>query len=274
MADIHGCSARVLVNGRKVREYERDEDGAIFVESKHGSEYEIELKNHLGTKVLAVVSVDGLDVISGKTATNESPGYILKPHSSMRVKGFRKDDQTVGSFRFVNKRKSYSKSRGKVGNEGVISVRFFDEKKQLLYGNGTVITTNVWHQQPQWTVTHQDNDFLVGDGSGMGDTGLQNVNYTHSSSGGSSAMNYSKSFTNERKLKSTSPFQSGTTWGTKKHDQVKQREFDRGDLRGEISFYYTTKEGLKTLGVPVVEEKYVSYPQGFNDYATPPKGWE
>lgn len=273
MADIHGCSARILVNGHKVREYERDEDGAIFVESKHGSEYEILLKNHLGTKVLAVVSVDGLDVISGEPATNNSPGYILRPNSSMRVKGFRKDDQTVGSFRFVNKRKSYSKSRGKGGNEGVISIRFFDEEKQLLFGNSQVITTT-YPQPYTWTVIN--NQPYIGDpvvNINQVDSGLVNDGYTYSCSSNSVCpSDYGKAV--EGKLSSSSPFQSGTTWGTKKYDKVKQRDFQRGKLRGEINFYYTTKDGLKSLGVPVIEEKYVSYPRGFNNYATPPKGWE
>ena len=271
MADTYGCSARILVNGRKVREYERDEDGAIFIESKINSEYEIELKNHMGTKILAVVSVDGLDVISGKEASSNSPGYILKPYSSTRIKGFRKDDETVGSFRFVNKTKSYAKGQGKGGNEGIISVRFFEQKKELLYGNS-------------WSI---DSSQLYNPDSSAGGPPL-NTYYTTCNTNndvGFSSIGEIKCSSNTRSVEtwdssagfasnSTTPFQTGTTWGTKKYDKVTKRDFDKGNLIGELNFYYTTKDGLKSLGVPVVEEKCVSYPKGFSDYATPPKGWQ
>jgi hypothetical protein len=284
MADTYGCSARILVNGRKVREYER-EDGAIFVESKHGSEYEIELKNHKGTKVLAIVSVDGLDVISGKKATNKSPGYILKPHSSMRVKGFRKDDDTVGAFRFIRKNKSYAKGQGQGGEEGVISVRFFDEKnKQILYGNGLTITGSAPIDHVYWTSPSTGTPIEQMPGGTC--IGKSDITYSHnvseqmrccasdSSAHYTSLAGYQGKAENMMEMKTCSnPFKTGTTWGTKKYDKVHKRDFERGNMTGEINFYYTTKDGLKQLGVPVVEEKYVSYPKGFSDYATPPKGW-
>jgi hypothetical protein len=192
----------------------------------------------------------------------------------MRVKGFRKDDDTVGAFRFVNKKQSYATGQGKGGNEGVISVRFFGEKhKQVLFANQSTITytgpaDGVWfspsgidpnssagnpNQNQYWTSCGD----TVG-GQARGVVCDSNVAYQ-------SGMKEIKSNSN--------PFTTGTTWGTKKFDKVYKREFERGNLLGEINFYYTTKDGLKSLGVPVVEEKYVSYPKGFDDYATPPKGW-
>jgi hypothetical protein len=256
MADIYGCSARILVNGRKVREYERDGDRSLFVESKHNSEYEIHLQNHLGTKVLAVVSVDGLDVVSGMPASNDSPGYILKPHSSIKIRGFRKDDNTVGSFKFVTKKTSYASSKEKGGNEGVISIRFFNERKKLLVehlNDKRWPVSDIWrclphHQPPQH----------------------QYVTTTNCSN----SVGYSAVVTPHHQT----PFHSGTTWGSKKDDKVSTVSFDRGNFHGEIVFYYTTKSGLQSMGIQTSQEKYVSYPQPFVDsdikYATPPKGWE
>lgn len=122
-------SATVLVNGRRLREYEHI--GKTFVEAKEGSEFTINIRNHHSLKVLAVVSVDGIGVIDGKPAGENSAGYIIPAHSSIDVKGWRVDENNVGAFKFTKANESYSESLGLKGNQGVIGVMFFLEKQEF-----------------------------------------------------------------------------------------------------------------------------------------------
>jgi hypothetical protein len=120
-------SARVLINGRsKAKEY-RHED-RLFIEAKTESEFEVELKNHTSDRVMAIISVDGLDVIKGEPANQESAGYIIPANDSIKIKGFRNDEDSVGAFKFTARGKSYSKEQGHGGNQGIIAVRFIEER--------------------------------------------------------------------------------------------------------------------------------------------------
>jgi hypothetical protein len=123
---------RVLVNGRPVREYPHK--GMTFIESRVGSVYTIKIKNDNGTRVMAVVSVDGLDVITGKPAEKTNKGYIVDAYSSTEIKGYRTSDEKSVDFVFVSKdgNKNYvaQVEGGDKRNSGVIGIRVFEEKPE------------------------------------------------------------------------------------------------------------------------------------------------
>jgi len=123
---------RVLVNGRPVREYAQG--GMTFIESRHGSNYTIRIKNDNAFKVMAVVSVDGLDVITGKPAEKTNKGYIVDAYSSTEIKGYRLSDEKSVDFVFVAKdgSKNYvaQSEEGDKRNSGVIGIRVFQEKPE------------------------------------------------------------------------------------------------------------------------------------------------
>lgn len=251
MADITGYSARILVNGHKVKEY--NHEGTLFIEAKFGTEYEIELKNHTPQRVMAIVSIDGLDVIKGKPATNDSAGYIIKAYDSVRIKGFRKDSETVGAFKFTNRENSYSKSQNRGGNQGIIAVRFVSEWPQ--YGN--FITDS--------------NSSAVGS-SFMDFSSKCSVYDNKIVNSTTGNLETCRGITYSQNIKDNS-FDMGTTWGSKQKDKVKETEFDRGSIVGEINFYYASRNSLIDMGVPLINEKMVSLPKGFQDFCQPPKGW-
>lgn len=122
-----GIDMRVYVNGRSVREY--NHNGNTFIESRHGSNYTIKIKNDNAHRVMAVVSVDGLDVITGKPAEDSDKGYIVDSYSSTEIKGYRLSDTDSAAFVFVSKDKSYTtNATGDPRNSGVIGIRVFEEK--------------------------------------------------------------------------------------------------------------------------------------------------
>ena len=51
----------ILVNDKPIRKFPHD--GKLFVEARDGQEYSIRIKNNSHSRILAITSVDGLDVL-------------------------------------------------------------------------------------------------------------------------------------------------------------------------------------------------------------------
>ena len=65
-------------------------DGERYVAGEPGREYEIRLRNQGDGRMLAVTSVDGINVITGKTAATLGSGYVLDPGCLVDIDGWRK----------------------------------------------------------------------------------------------------------------------------------------------------------------------------------------
>ncbi|MFN2507325.1 MAG: hypothetical protein ABR589_00960 [Chthoniobacterales bacterium] len=116
----------------------RDQSGRIlpgtavgkrwFVVGEVGRRYSIVLRNQTHLRLEAVLSVDGLDVLDGRTASLLKRGYIVAPRRQLVVEGFRRSSEAVAAFRFSSVRDSYAAQKyGDTGNVGVIGVAIFNE---------------------------------------------------------------------------------------------------------------------------------------------------
>jgi hypothetical protein len=92
-----------------------------------GTEYEIRVRNDGPRRVLAIVSVDGLSVINGKPASEAQTGYIVAARDSIRIKGWRRNLETVAAFSFEERDKSYASRVGRPENIGVIGLLAIEE---------------------------------------------------------------------------------------------------------------------------------------------------
>ena len=117
----NACEVLVCVNGKPVREYNYDQK--TFLEGRPGSQYSLKLKNNSGKRVIAVISVDGLNVITGEPEDGDGAGYIVERYSSVDIKGFRHDMNSVGAFKFCEKSKSYCNSTKETKNNNPTNVR-------------------------------------------------------------------------------------------------------------------------------------------------------
>jgi hypothetical protein len=104
--------------------------GEYWVAGRPGAKYAIEIRNHLGERILAVTSVDGVNVISGETASWNQTGYVLDSGEHSRITGWRKSDSEVAAFTFTASPNSYAARTGRPGNIGVIGVALFRERQQ------------------------------------------------------------------------------------------------------------------------------------------------
>jgi hypothetical protein len=105
-----------------------EHQGRYYVAGEPGHEYELVLRNHSGGRLLAVTSVDGVNVISGQTASPEQTGYVLPAYGSTQVAGWRKSLDEVAAFYFTKHRNSYAARTGRPFDVGVIGVALFREK--------------------------------------------------------------------------------------------------------------------------------------------------
>ena len=62
-------------------------DGRYYVVGKPGNEYQVRVRNRAGADILAVVSVDGVNAVSGETANWSQTGYVLGPRPGLRHPG-------------------------------------------------------------------------------------------------------------------------------------------------------------------------------------------
>ncbi len=105
-------------------------NGRNYVVGKPGSEYQINVRSNQPGDVLSVVSVDGVNVVSGETAAWSQTGYVLSAYTSFGIKGWRKDMQRTASFYFTELPDSYAARTGRPDNVGVIGVAVFRRKPE------------------------------------------------------------------------------------------------------------------------------------------------
>jgi hypothetical protein len=117
--------------------------GEYWVAGTPGSKYSVAVRNNMGERVMAVMSVDGVNVLNGETASTDQTGYVFSGYQNYEVTGWRKSDREVAAFQFVASPRSYAERTGRPANVGVIGVALFRERYQPPavvpynhYGNG------------------------------------------------------------------------------------------------------------------------------------------
>src|SRR6266542_600375 len=109
-------------------------NGRAYVLGTIGDRYRIRISNPTSRRVEAVVSVDGLDAIDGRTASyQDKRGYVIGPYGDITIEGFRTSLDQVATFRFSSVRDSYAGRKGQDRNVGVIGVAFFPERERPAY---------------------------------------------------------------------------------------------------------------------------------------------
>lgn len=102
--------------------------GEHWVAGRPGARYAVSVRNATPGRVLGVISVDGVNVISGETAAWQQTGYVLSPWQQHAITGWRKSDAEVAAFHFTASSASYAERTGRPAHVGVIGVAVFREK--------------------------------------------------------------------------------------------------------------------------------------------------
>jgi hypothetical protein len=99
-----------------------EKDGRRYVVGTPGHEYEIRVRNRTGERILAVTSVDGVNVVSGETASPAQSGYVLDGGGSVDIAGWRRSLERTAAFYFTDLGDSYAARTGRPKDVGVIGV--------------------------------------------------------------------------------------------------------------------------------------------------------
>lgn len=102
--------------------------GRTYVAGRPGARYSLRVTNNSPSRVLAVMSVDGVNILTGETAGHGQRGYVLGPYESYDVAGWRKSDHEIAAFTFAPLSRSYAARTGRPNDVGVIGVAAFTER--------------------------------------------------------------------------------------------------------------------------------------------------
>ncbi|TYT27068.1 hypothetical protein FZO89_12815 [Luteimonas viscosa] len=113
-------------SGRWLPEYRHRHES--WIAGTPGHRYGVRLTNNTGERVLVVLSVDGVNAVTGQTAHPSQTGYVLAPWQSTEITGWRKSYQDVAGFVFTALPDSYAARTGRPDDVGTIGVAVFRER--------------------------------------------------------------------------------------------------------------------------------------------------
>lgn len=217
----------MLINGKPAKEYMSD--WKTYIEGREGTKFSLRLRNNTSERKLFIPAIDGLSVMDGEDASEESGGYIVQPWSTITVDGWRKSNSEVAEFFFSSPKDSYRKCMKKGNNIGVIGVLVFDEKQKPISNYNFYCNTNF--------------------------KGTINTTPTFSRS--------TSGFSGQSVISTSSVSNDlGTGWGDTKRSEVTAVDFKKTRYPTTFEIYYNTREQLENMGISFKEPVYVT-PQAF-----------
>lgn len=229
--------------------------GEYWVAGQYGAKYSIMVRNRVGERLLAVTTVDGVNVLSGETAAWDQTGYVFSPWQQYAVNGWRKSSREVAAFEFSVSGNSYAGRTGRPGNIGVIGVALFRESLPE-----PVAPAPAWSRQEE-----SGNDFdgrlrgptpspAPASPSAAGSAGLSDRSARESSAQAERAPSSSDSLAKSYNMPPAAPRpapQLGTAHGQRETSVVTHTSFARLQAQPNeiISIRYDSRENLVAAGI-------------------------
>ena len=127
--DLVGLDVVDRDTGQVLPEYrQHGQRGQDWIAGVPGHRYSVRLTNTTGERVLVVLSVDGVNAVSGQTASASQGGYVLGPWETAEIAGWRKSLDDVAQFLFTDLPDSYAARTGRPDDVGVIGIAVFKER--------------------------------------------------------------------------------------------------------------------------------------------------
>jgi hypothetical protein len=226
--------------------------GRAYVLGTIGERYRVHITNPTSRRVEAVVSVDGLDAIDGRTAGyDDKRGYVIAPYGEITVDGFRTSMDQIATFRFSSVRDSYAGRKGQDRNVGVIGVAFFPEREHPV---AIVPRPSPYHDdRPRSSAgapSKRADDEGLGRAPGSPPPAPSAAAESRAADG---AGSYSGSPRREARRG------LGTEFGEQRHSSVGYTSFQRESAHhpaSVIELRYNDREGLLALGIAVDRPSY------------------
>lgn len=208
--------------------------GRDYIEGQPGHRFAVALQNQTGERVLAVLSVDGVNAISGQTASASQAGYVLEPWQRIEVRGWRKSYSDIAEFYFTDLPDSYAARTGRPENVGVIGVAAFRERRYE-----PVPVAPYYEPRPQ-----------IGREQAQRAPSAPMAEASADSAASAGAAKSSAPYGERRDL-ARSRQELGTGHGQRRYDPVTGTHFERESSRPNqvVALYYDSYESLVARGV-------------------------
>jgi len=121
-------------------------DGRLFVAGEPGTRYGLRVINRTAGRMMVVMSVDGINIVTGETANYNQDGYVLDPWRSYDLNGWRKSRSEIAAFQFAPLPQSYAARTGRPDDVGVIGMAVF--KERVVMRPPPVTRPQVWREGP------------------------------------------------------------------------------------------------------------------------------
>lgn len=207
--------------------------GRDYIEGQPGHRFAVSLVNTTGARVLAVLSVDGVNAISGQTAGTSQAGYVLEPWQQVEIRGWRKSTSDIAEFYFTDLPDSYAARTGRPQNVGVIGVAAFRERR---------VAEPMYY--PSAPMIGRESERAADSASG----GIARRDEARAPSASANG-GYGKAA--EASEPSLARQQIGTGHGARRYDPVTQTVFERESNRPnqQVAIFYDSYDALVSRGV-------------------------
>lgn len=269
----------LVQNGTVLRTHHHENH--LYAEAPKSGSYVIRLRNDGPSRRLAVLSVDGVNVIDGEDARHDGPGYLLGPWETIEVPGWKRNDKKVANFEFAPDKASYAEKTGRgTRNVGVIGVAVFDEKVKA---RPIVIEKHVHHHDWPWiprTPWPWTNPYLpVWNGPHV-DVMSEVYCATNSSPAARSSISTRSATNTAPSAPRTKSIDVGTAYGKEADFITHSVAFERATTQPAVvlALHYATRERLKKMGVDLSKkvEKATApnpFPGSTGTSVPAPPGW-
>src|SRR6266511_620328 len=137
----------IEVDGRRVPLYAApDGSPRWYLEAREGSTYAVVLSNRTAERLGVVLTVDGLNAISGERDSNRM--YVLGPWEQSTIRGWRTSLADVRRFTFVDERASYAARSGKANSKmGWIQAAIYRERRRYVHRRPEPLGAEPWREE-------------------------------------------------------------------------------------------------------------------------------
>lgn len=216
-----------------------------YFQAFRGRNYALVLTNNTSQRVGVVVAVDGLNVVNGdrSSLSRHEPMYVLDPHESATIRGWRTSLNEVRKFVFVDEERSYAERTGQAnGDMGWIRVVSFREKQPLSWFRNE---GRVRRDLDERSATPE------------------------SAAPPSAAKPQAESFRGNGPTADANP---GTGWGERSRDRVRETEFEAvRQATDHLVLRYEYAAGLRALGIVPGSNRLWDRERGNLGFAQPPR---
>lgn len=288
---------RVLVKGRPVTEYFHE--AQYFIEGREGTDFELQVRNKSGNRVMAILSVDGLSITDGKPAGSESPGYVINAYQTITIPGWKLSGDQAAKFTFGSRSSSYvAQSEGDTSNSGVIGLMVWSEKKAQpvnsiwssrlgglgsptpspwdYRGTGDYLGSGIYSNSVLRSAVSKGGDNMTGT---FGTLAGAVSNCGPAASASSATMDSNVSYGETQAMSTTVSMNNlGTEFGQATTFSTTSVNFDQDVVIDTLAMFYDDARGLKARGIVLTnstQNRATNTPNPFPAMGcTPPKGWK